>query len=140
MSLWNPYTFGPTGERTSVSAPPVLRVQGGQMTAAQLSMAQATFVKFCGRSRVSFWQNPNEFGLLPDGSQYRIMTIGAQQFMDVWPAQDQEDGVRFLYRPEERTRGRCSVGSCYNPQRGQANFSNGGPTKRNELGLLEPDN
>ena len=85
MSLWNPYAFTPTGARTSVSAPPALRVIGGPATGQQLGMAQAAFAQFCGRSRVSFWQNPNEQGVLPDGSRYKIMVVGNSTVMTIWP-------------------------------------------------------
>ncbi|MCS4292743.1 hypothetical protein M2375_000949 [Comamonas sp. BIGb0152] len=94
MSLWNPYAFTPTGERASVAAPPALRIVGGKATSTQLGMAQAAFAQFCGRSRVSFWRNPNEQGLLPDGSRYKIMVVGNSTVMTVWPqnAKDKPPG------------------------------------------------
>ena len=108
MSLWNPYAFTPTGQRTSVSAPPALRCIGGKPTPAQLGMAQAAFAAFCGRSRVSFWQNPNEQGRLPDGTVYRIVSVGNQQIMQIWPMSSEDrQPFRLLY-PLGFTYGRVS--------------------------------
>lgn len=89
MSLWNPYAFTPTGARASVAAPPALRIVGGKATSTQLGMAQAAFAQFCGRSRVSFWRNPNEQGLLADGSPYKIMVVGNSTVMTIWPVNAQ---------------------------------------------------
>lgn len=87
MSLWNPYAFTPTGERTPIAAPPSLRVMGSAtITKDQLFMAQHAFAAFCGRSRVSFWQNPNEQGCLADGTPYRITVVGNSTVMQIWPA------------------------------------------------------
>ncbi|MGF6211754.1 hypothetical protein [Comamonas sp. 4034] len=93
MSLWNPYALTPDGRRTTSMAPPALRVMGGRATVEQLAMAQAEFARFCGRSRVSFWRNPNEQGVLKDGSRYQIITIGNSTVMTIWPVGAAEQGL-----------------------------------------------
>lgn len=48
-------------------------------------MAQQTFAKFCMTARLSAVPNPMEQGFLPDGSKYRISTVGNVRIMQVWP-------------------------------------------------------
>lgn len=85
MSLWNPYAFGPTGAALPASAPPALRVIDGVATAQQLVMAQAAFHRFCTNARLSPVPNPTEQGVLPDGTRYRIVVLGPQTIMEIWP-------------------------------------------------------
>jgi hypothetical protein len=46
-------------------------------------MAQQTFAKFCMTARLSAVPNPMEQGFLPDGSKYRIVTVGNVRIMEV---------------------------------------------------------
>lgn len=90
--IWNPYTFTPLGNPIVGEAPPVLRVMGGmQATAQQLSYAQQRFTQFVMQARLSAVPNPTEAGRLPDGTQYRIVVVGPQTVMKIWPAAG--DGV-----------------------------------------------
>ena len=85
--IWNPYTFTPLGNPIVGEAPPVLRVMGGmQATAQQLSYAQQRFTQFVMQARLSTVPNPTEAGRLPDGTQYRIVKVGPQTTMEIWPA------------------------------------------------------
>ena len=84
--IWNPYTFTPLGNPIVGEAPPVLRVLGGmQATAQQLSYAQQRFTQFVMQARLSTVPNPTEAGRLPDGTQYRIVKVGPQTTMEIWP-------------------------------------------------------
>ena len=84
--IWNPYTFTPLGNPIVGEAPPVLRVMGGmQATAQQLSYAQQRFTQFVMQARLSVVPNPTEAGRLPDGTQYRIVKVGPQTVMEIWP-------------------------------------------------------
>lgn len=85
MSLWNPFAFTPTGQAVAPVAPPALRVMDGQATAQQLAHAQDAFYRFCASARLSAVPNPTEIGALPDGSRYRITTVGVQTIMQLWP-------------------------------------------------------
>lgn len=86
--IWNPYAFSPTGGAMPVGVPPALRVVGAQATAVQLTAAQAVFANFCMHSRLSVVPNATEQGRLPDGTPYKIVSLGAQQtVMMIWPAQ-----------------------------------------------------
>lgn len=85
MSLWNPYAFTPTGQPVAPVAPPALRVIDGQATAQQLAHAQDAFYRFCASTRLSAVPNPVETGRLPDGTQYRIVVVGPQTIMEIWP-------------------------------------------------------
>lgn len=92
--IWNPYTFTPLGNPIVGEAPPVLRVMGGmQATAQQLSYAQQRFTQFVMQARLSAVPNPTEAGRLPDGTQYRIVVVGQQTVMEIWPAAGDGDGV-----------------------------------------------
>lgn len=94
MSLWNPYAFTPTGQPVALAAPPALRVMQGQATPQQLAHAQDAFYRFCTSSRLSAVPNPTEIGALPDGSRYRIIVVGSQTIMEIWPA-----GGESAYKP-----------------------------------------
>lgn len=84
--IWNPYVFTPLGNPIVGEAPPVLRVMGGmQATAQQLSYAQQRFTQFVMQARLSVVPNPTEAGRLPDGTQYRIVVVGPQTVMEIWP-------------------------------------------------------
>lgn len=85
MSIWNPFAFTPTGQAVAPVAPPALRVMDGQATAQQLAHAQDAFYRFCASARLSAVPNPVETGRLPDGTRYRIVTVGAQTVMEIWP-------------------------------------------------------
>ena len=84
--LWNPYAFSPTGEAVPVGAPPALRIMNGQATSAQLTTAQTVFANFCMHARLSTVPNATEQGRFPDGSTYRIVTIGGSMVMELYPA------------------------------------------------------
>ena len=85
MSIWNPFAFTPTGQAMAPVAPPALRVIGGQATAQQLEHAQDAFYRFCASARLSAVPNPTEIGALPDGTRYRIVKVGPQTTMEIWP-------------------------------------------------------
>ena len=90
--IWNPYTFTPLGNPIVGEAPPVLRVLGGmQATAQQLSYAQQRFTQFVMQARLSAAPNPTEAGRLPDGTQYRIVVVGPQTIMEIWPGGEEDD-------------------------------------------------
>lgn len=88
--LWNPYAFSPTGEAVPVGAPPALRIMNGQATSAQLTTAQTMFANFCMHSRLSAVPNATEQGRFPDGSTYRIVTVGGATIMELYPTQAAE--------------------------------------------------
>lgn len=91
--IWNPYVFTPLGNHIVGEAPPALRVMGGmQATAGQLSHAQQRFVQFVMQTRLSTVPNPTEVGRLPDGTQYRIVKLGPQTTMEIWPAGTESTG------------------------------------------------
>ena len=92
MSIWNPLVFTPTGNPVPAAAPPALRVYG-EATAQQRAMAQVAFANFCNSSRVSVVANPIVTGWLADGSRYRIVVVGPQTVMEIWP-QGQDDDLR----------------------------------------------
>ena len=99
--IWNPYTFTPLGNPIVGEAPPVLRVMGGmQATAQQLSYAQQRFTQFVMQARLSTVPNPTEAGRLQDGTQYRIVKVGPQTVMEIWPGGDEAQkvfsGILFL--------------------------------------------
>lgn len=100
MSIWNPFAFTPTGQAVAPVAPPALRVIDGQATAQQLAHAQDAFYRFCASARLSAVPNPTETGRLPDGTRYRIVTVGAQTTMEIWPGGDEAkrvfSGILFL--------------------------------------------
>ena len=92
MSLWNAYSFDPKGQPVTGRAPDALRVLGGQATAAQLTMAQSAFTSYCMRARLAVVPNPTELGRLPDGTPYRIVTVGNATVMEIQPGgEDVED-------------------------------------------------
>ena len=99
MSIWNPYAFTPTGQPVAPVAPPALRVIDGQATAQQLAHAQDAFYRFCASARLSAVPNPVETGRLPDGTRYRIVKVGPQTTMEIWPgggaAQKVLSGIMF---------------------------------------------
>lgn len=68
-----------------ISAPPALRSLGEQASELQRAMAQATYARFCAKTRLSQVANPCEQGLLPDGTPYRIDVLGPQAVMRIWP-------------------------------------------------------
>jgi hypothetical protein len=103
MSLWDPYSHDLYGNAITGRGPTVLRSPGGaQVTADQYLMAKRAYSIFCMRARTSAVTNPVEIGALPDGSQYRIATVGNQTYVDVWPVGGGEDkwfggiGVSFV--------------------------------------------
>lgn len=96
MSLWNPYASTIHGQPAQLgAAPPVLRVIGGEATAEQLAAARMAFSRFCSVARTSPVPNPTEIGQLPDGSAYRIVVVGVQSFMEIWPKGVAEAGIRL---------------------------------------------
>lgn len=97
--IWNPHAFTILGQPLAPAAPPVLHVMGGQQaSAAQMSMAQATFARFCDEARASFVPNPSETGYLADGTAYEISVVGNSSVMEIWPVSGdapQASGVQF---------------------------------------------
>ena len=90
--IWRAHTFGPTGLPIPPQAPPALRVEGGvEATVQQRAMAQVVFAQFCMTARVSLGPNPTQAGLLPDGTPYKITTVGPQTIMQIWPVSGEED-------------------------------------------------
>ena len=84
-----------------ISAPPALRSLGEQASELQRAMAQATYARFCAKTRLSQVANPCEQGLLPDGTPYRIDVLGPQAVMRNWPQATEimgtgNSGVYFL--------------------------------------------
>ncbi len=91
MSIWNAYGFDLLGRPVDARAPDALRVVG-QASAPQLAMAQDAFASYCMRVRSSVVPNPTEIGRLPDGSPYRIVTVGNSTVMELYPrAEDVDD-------------------------------------------------
>lgn len=96
--IWNPYASTIHGQPAQLgAAPPVLRVIGGEATAEQLGMAQATFARFCATARTSAAANPSEVGELPDGSPYRIWVAGVSAYMTIRVSQ--AGGTHFVSWP-----------------------------------------
>lgn len=100
--IWRAHTFGPTGLPIPPQAPPALRVEGGiEATAQQRAMAQVVFAQYCSMARLSLGPNPIQSGLLPDGTPYKITSVGPQTVMQIWPVGAGEDllellpGIRF---------------------------------------------
>lgn len=100
--IWRAHTFGPTGLPITPQSPPALRVEGGyEATVQQRNMAQVVFAQFCVTARVSQGSNPTQAGLLPDGTPYKITTVGPQTIMQIWPRPTTEildrllPGIRF---------------------------------------------
>lgn len=91
--IWDPNAFTFTGQPLAPRSPAALRVLGAQATPTQRAMAQAAFSAFCTNSRLSPVPNPVENGRLPDGSPYKIQTVGPQTTMTLWPV-GEEDTVR----------------------------------------------
>ena len=85
MSLWNPFAFDVLGRPLTQKAPPVLRVLSGELTASTHRLAQGAFYRFCESARLSFAPNPVEMGKLADGTPYKIIDVGGQRTMLVWP-------------------------------------------------------
>lgn len=85
MSLHNPFVFGVQGDALPLAAPPALRPQGEPASELQRAMAQATYARFCAKTRLSQVANPCEQGRLPDGTPYRIDVLGPQAVMRIWP-------------------------------------------------------
>lgn len=81
-NIWNPFAFGVTGQPMAPQTQ-ALRVYGAEPSKEQLAMAQQTFAKFCMTARLSAVPNPMEQGFLPDGSKYRIVTVGNVRIMEV---------------------------------------------------------
>jgi hypothetical protein len=80
------FAFTPVGNPVGPVAPPTLRVLGGQQaTAQQMQYAQQAYYRFQERARLSVVPNPIEAGRLPDGTQYRIVTIAPHTIMEIWP-------------------------------------------------------
>lgn len=89
--IWNPHAFGPTGTPLGPKSPPELRVEGGvQPSALTLNLAQQVFAQFCTDARLSTVPNPTRAGKLPDGTPFRIVTVGPQTIMQIWPALDDD--------------------------------------------------
>lgn len=101
MNLYNPYAFDVLGNPAPVAAPPVLRLENGQTTVAQVAQARAVFARYCDGARLSQVPNPVTVGKLADGSPYRITVVGAQTIMQIWPlgSESQEkylNGIKVL--------------------------------------------
>ena len=81
-NIWNPHAFGVTGQPVGPQVN-TLRVYGVEPSKEQLAMAQQAFAKFCMTDRLSFAPNQTQQGFLPDGSKYRIVTVGNTRIMEV---------------------------------------------------------
>ena len=81
-NIWNPHAFGVTGEPVGPQTN-ALRVYGAEPSKEQIAVAQQAFAKFCANARLSMVPNPMEQGFLPDGSKYRIVTVGNVRIMEV---------------------------------------------------------
>lgn len=108
MSIWNAYGFDLLGRPVDARAPDALRVVG-QASAPQLAMAQDTFASYCMRARSSVVPNPTEIGRLPDGSPYRIVTVGNSTVMEIHPRAEEVDddsirGILATHVEDEVTR------------------------------------
>lgn len=97
MSIWNAYGFDLLGRPVDARAPDALRVVG-QASAPQLAMAQDAFASYCMRVRSSVVPNPTEIGRLPDGSPYRIVTVGNSTVMEIHPRTEEvdDDSIRGI--------------------------------------------
>lgn len=91
--IWDPNAYTFTGQPLAPRSPAALRVLGAQATLTQRAMAQAAFTAFCTNSRLSSAPNPVENSQLPDGSRYKIQTVGPQTIMTLWPVSE-EDALR----------------------------------------------
>lgn len=95
MSVWNPNAFTAHGEGVGAVVPPGLRVRGGFAASnAQMIAAQTVFANYCNLQRVSAGPNPQQLGNLPDGTPYRITTVGNTTNMEIWPAGGSEQPDR----------------------------------------------
>lgn len=95
MSVWNPNAFTAHGEGVGAVVPPGLRVRGGgEASSAQMRAAQTVFANYCDLQRVSAGPNPQQLGNLPDGTPYRITTVGNTTNMEVWPTGSSEQPDR----------------------------------------------
>lgn len=97
--IWNPHATTLLGQPLPAMAPPVLRVWGdGLASTMHHAMAQAAFARFCATTRTSQAPNPSERGRLPDGTFYRISTVGNSSVMEIWPSsQNQVEGTGIQF-------------------------------------------
>jgi hypothetical protein len=90
--IWRPHAFGPTGTPITPQAPPELRIEGGvEPSSLTRNHAQQAFAQFCTDARLSNVPNPTRTGKLPDGTPYRIVTVGPQTIMQIWPQPGDDD-------------------------------------------------
>lgn len=95
MSVWNPLAYGPQAQPSGAVVPPGLRVRGpARASASQILAAQHVFARYCDLQRVSPVPNPTQSGALPDGTRYRITTVGNTTNMEIWPTGDEEPVLR----------------------------------------------
>jgi len=95
MSVWNPNAFTAHGEGVGAVVPSGLRVRGGvAASTAQMRAAQTVFANYCNLQRVSAGPNPQQLGSLPDGTPYRITTVGNTTNMEIWPVGGEVPKVR----------------------------------------------
>lgn len=92
--IWRPTIYGSDRQPLPPQAPPALRVEGGEATALQRNQAQQVFSQFCAVGALSLGPNPMQNGLLPDGTPYRIVTVGPQTTMTIWPNGGAEEDDR----------------------------------------------
>ena len=88
MKLPDPMAFDVLGRPIAPTAPPVLRVVSGEASEGQIADARHAFQRYLMHARLSVVPNPVEMGRLPDGSSYKIITVGGVRTMLLWA----EDG------------------------------------------------
>ena len=88
MKLPDPMAFDVLGRPIAPTAPPVLRVVSGEASEGQIADARHAFQRYLMHARLSAVPNPVETGRLPDGSSYKIITVGGVRTMLLWA----EDG------------------------------------------------
>ena len=76
MRPWNPYSLTAQGNPITGQVPARLVVYGPPLTPVQAAQLQGAYASFRERARLSVVPNPNEQGLLPDGSPYTMAIIG----------------------------------------------------------------
>ena len=86
MKLPDPMAFDVLGRPIAPTAPPVLRVVSGEASEGQLVDARRAFQRHLMHARLSVVPNPVEQGRLPDGTIYKIITVGSVRTMLIWPA------------------------------------------------------
>ena len=98
--LFNPYIYSSTGTPRLGHAPVQLRVEDGIATGQQLAAVQAVYARFSSNVSLSQVPNPTASGTLPDGSAFRITSVGNTTIVRLWPKDvaDQSGSKGILVR------------------------------------------